>query len=250
MIIFVVFLLFLIVYLLLTKLENANAQLLDMNTSLIKLSNHERMQISHNLHDGIGQMLSGANFMLTAIQPKLSSGSAQIISPLKEATDIVANALRQTRILARGIRPDEKGENSMGKRLEEFMLNTQNQLGVKFSYIKTEALLRDLSLSEQHELYFIVVEAINNAIRHGKATEIMVQLIKKEGLELLVVDDGIGFEKIIDDGVRPGIGVKIMSYRARSIGWNMDFLKNVQGGTTVRCRENSNRIKKDFEERK
>ena len=86
-------------------------------------------------------------------------------------------------------------------------------------------------------LYRITQEAINNAIRHGKAQHLDISLvIDNEILRLSICDDGIGFSGGAD-GTREassGMGIKIMQYRAKQLGAKLDILLSNENGTEVR----------------
>jgi signal transduction histidine kinase len=83
-------------------------------------------------------------------------------------------------------------------------------------------------------LFRIIQEAVNNAVRHGKARHIAITLKPKRGsIMLTVADDGIGLPDEIDP--KKGLGLSIMRHRARMIGAELVIKKNPKGGTSVIC---------------
>jgi signal transduction histidine kinase len=84
-------------------------------------------------------------------------------------------------------------------------------------------------------LYRIVQEAVNNAIKHGKAPQITITLsIRREGgMVLMVRDNGVGFPT--DVAKRRGMGLRIMHHRARMIGAILEVQHGAHGGTCVIC---------------
>ena len=83
-------------------------------------------------------------------------------------------------------------------------------------------------------LYRIAQEAINNAVKHGKAQSIVVTLTRSNGiLSLVVKDDGAGFPK--SEVKSNGIGLRVMNYRAGMIGASLSIENQSTGGTIVSC---------------
>ena len=82
-------------------------------------------------------------------------------------------------------------------------------------------------------LFRIAQEAINNAVKHGKARHIVVTLTQQDGMTLTVYDDGAGIPAV--EQRAPGSGLRIMAYRARIIGATLSVLPAPAGGTLVRC---------------
>ena len=83
-------------------------------------------------------------------------------------------------------------------------------------------------------LFRIAQEAIQNAIKHGKATRVVIRLIKKsETIELAVKDDGKGLPKHFEK--RHGMGLKIMDHRASMIGAELQVQRVPTGGTLLTC---------------
>jgi len=89
-------------------------------------------------------------------------------------------------------------------------------------------------LVEAKQIYRIVQEAITNAVRHGKANNININLrLTKKGTVLLVENDGLDFPKLSPR--KKGLGLKIMKYRTDLIGGSLDIRKGDKGGTVVTC---------------
>ena len=83
-------------------------------------------------------------------------------------------------------------------------------------------------------LYRIVQEAANNAIRHGNAQHITISLTLQNGLlTLSICDDGCGFKAETNQTDTQGMGLKIMLYRAKQLGAKIKFLSRDEGGTEV-----------------
>ena len=84
-------------------------------------------------------------------------------------------------------------------------------------------------------LYRIAQEAVSNAVKHGKAPHVRMVLASGWGrVRLRIVDDGIGFPEDLDED-RPGMGVRIMQYRARVIGATLEITRGMDKGTIITC---------------
>jgi len=84
-------------------------------------------------------------------------------------------------------------------------------------------------------LYRIAQEAVSNAVKHGRAKTVKVSLAGGSNqLRLRIQDDGVGFPEELDEETR-GMGVRIMHYRARIIGANLEISGALDGGTTLTC---------------
>ena len=89
------------------------------------------------------------------------------------------------------------------------------------------------SEAELH-LYYIVQEALSNAVNHGKSSTVIVTLAADEDrLKLTVQDNGTGFQ--LSDKNRSGMGIRIMRYRAKVIGAALDVQSQVNHGTQITC---------------
>jgi signal transduction histidine kinase len=83
-------------------------------------------------------------------------------------------------------------------------------------------------------IFRIIQEAVNNAVRHGRARHVAVSLKPKKGrLTLTISDDGLGMPD--DIGEKKGLGLSIMHHRARMIGADLVIKNNPKGGTSVIC---------------
>ena len=83
-------------------------------------------------------------------------------------------------------------------------------------------------------LYHIAREAMNNALKHGKAKNLLIMLSSQHDAGVLsITDDGVGLPEVMPKST--GMGLNIMSYRARMTGGSLEVLKNPGGGVTVSC---------------
>ena len=204
------------------------------DAELASVSARERQRIAHDLHDGLGQLLGGIALKAQALSETLQEKSPAEAGEAVEIARLVNEALAHTRILVRGLDPVLLPSETFATMLAKLTRNTERLFrGVKCSFSADPALTLDSVTVAQH-LFHVVQEAINNAIRHGKATRIEVEITSDDHtLTLLVRDNGKG----MGNGREPssGIGLRIMSHRVHSLGGIFHTESGEDGGTVVRC---------------
>jgi signal transduction histidine kinase/ligand-binding sensor domain-containing protein len=183
---------------------------------LIQTQEAERQRIARELHDGIGQSL-------LLVKNRLSQGIKQtqdtspVSQQLQQASAEVSQAIEEVRSTARALRPVELDRLGLGKALESMLERSGASTHIKFSHELDE--IGGLPEREAEiQLYRIAQEAVNNALKHSKAREVIVELKREAAnLRLTVQDDGTGFEPGAADR-SAGSGLSGMSERARLIG--------------------------------
>jgi signal transduction histidine kinase len=204
-----------------------------LEREVLETSANERRRVGHELHDGLGQYLAGIAFKAKALEQTLLAESLPHGSEAKELAALVSNAISQTRSLARGLDPIEVETIGLQAALQNLATETQKFFNISCSLRCSEAALEidpQISLA----LYRIVQEAIHNGITHGDAKHIEIELnIEGSSLRLRVHDDGVGFQP--EEKKRGGIGLRVMQYRAGSIGGNLEITSRPGQGTEVRC---------------
>jgi PAS domain S-box-containing protein len=209
-----------------TKTRRLEKELLDISAA-------ERRRIGHELHDGLGQYLAGIAFRAKALEQALAAEGSSHSPEAKELTAFISNAIGQTRSLARGFDPIEVESSGLLVSLQNLLTETKH-----FFNINCLLHCRDSELQVDARtglaLYRIAQEAIHNAITHGAARQIDIELAVDAGhLCLRIRDDGIGFQT--QTGNQTGIGLRVMGYRARSIGAKLKINSQPNQGTEIRC---------------
>jgi len=153
-----------------------------------------------------------------------------------EAADIVAlanQAISQTRSLARGLYPVLLEVEGLESALSELTTGIGNLFGIR-CYFKSDMRVNISTNGKAVHLYRIAQEAINNAINHGKAKQIWVELATvKEKSVMKIKNDGYDFPE--NPHRKQGMGLAIMNYRARMINASLAIHRDVNGGTAVTC---------------
>ncbi len=170
--------------------------------------------------------------MTKVLKNKLSMHSPEDARYAGEIGDLVKEAIVKTRRLARGLCPVHLTSLGLESSLEELATSTSNIFSISCLFNCPRHIpLKDNTLSTH--LYYIAKESIHNAIEHGKATKISIDLLNNSGVvSLSILDNGVGIK---DVSKASGIGLRIMNYRARMIGASLKIESDQSGGTLVTC---------------
>jgi PAS domain S-box-containing protein len=205
-----------------------------LEKEILEASTREQRRIGHDLHDGVCQQLAGIAVLADILADKLQEGARPEAGEAQKITDLINQANKQTRRVARGLFPVRLEENGLVSALEELAENAGAFYQTQCRFV-CEAPVGVGDDSAANHLYFIAQEAILNAVKHGKANLIEVKLepAGDHGCVLTVRDDGRGLSHPLPAG--PGIGIRIMKYRARMIGATVALRASPSGGTEVVC---------------
>ncbi len=198
-----------------------------------EISEREQRRLGQDLHDGLGQALTGINFLAKVLQQKLT---AKKLDEAKEAANIsmlINQSLSHCRELARGLCPVALEDNDIHAALQQLSDNAEKIFGVNCPVIFDPDIKIEDNPIAVH-LYRIAQEATTNAIKHGKAKNIHISLVRNKGNMILrIKDDGCGLPK--DALKRKGMGLRVMQHRARMIGATLEMEQAKPKGTLVAC---------------
>jgi two-component system, LuxR family, sensor kinase FixL len=206
----------------------------NLEQRILQISDEERRRIGQDLHDGLGQMLTGIGLIGQSLSRKMEQEDHPYAENVAEITNLVKESDLFARALARGLVPVELELNGLSAALHRLVDNAERLFGVtcRFEEVGGEALIADNTAATH--FYRIAQEAVSNAVKHGKASEITLTLASaRDKIRLRVRDDGIGFPKKLSKD--RGMGVNIMHYRARIIGGVLDIRRDPAGGTVLTC---------------
>ena len=201
---------------------------------LISISEREHRRVGHDLHDGVCQELSGVRYSLEAMSKMRRKGTV-LRKQLDNLSGALERAVHHIRLLSRGLAPLELEDGNLVVALEELAANTSALFHVKCT-VKCRGRAQRLEMEKAINLFRITQEAIQNAIKHGDATQIRVDLDLLEGT-LAITDNGNGIK---DDDPAPvrgnGMGLKIMQHRADAIRGTVAIERIPTGGVRVNCK--------------
>ncbi len=202
-----------------------------LEQEILRISDEERRSIGQDLHDGLGQMLTGMALISQSLARRLAAQGRPEARELEELTELIRQADRQARTLARGLIPVELEANGLQAALYRLTRQTEQLSGLRCIFQAEQEVPVADNLVATH-LYRIAQEALNNAVRHGQAQTITVTLAADdEALHLWVRDDGVGIPEKLPE--TSGMGLRIMHYRARLLGGHLEVRRRKEGGTEV-----------------
>lgn len=194
---------------------------------------NEQRRIGHDLHDGLGQFLTGLAFRAKMLADSLQEKKLEEFSDAAQLVDLLNSATSQTRALARGLDPIAVEAQEIAFALTQLAEQAELLMRVKCKTVLPQKRVNIFAFASLH-LYRIAQESITNAVKHGNAKQIEIKLESSdEGVVLEVKDNGKGFNT---EQIRAsGIGLRILQYRARSIGGVLTINSIPGKGTSVRC---------------
>jgi signal transduction histidine kinase len=196
----------------------------------------ERLRISHEMHDGLAQVLGYVNTKVQAAEMYLKRDKTEeATAQLRELSNAARQAYGDVRESIIGLRTLPGPRQPLGDVLQEYLTRWQEMSGVPTS-LKIEGDIRLLPSAEL-QLVRIVQEALTNVRKHARASHASVELRRRNGTVLVTVaDDGLGFDASApkrDD--MPQFGLATMRERAESIGGTLTIDSKPGAGATVRC---------------
>jgi PAS domain S-box-containing protein len=204
-----------------------------LEREILEISNREQRRIGHDLHDGVCQQLAGLAFMTSTLAEELEEKGITEATQANKISNMLNEVIDQTRGVARGLFPIQLEEKGLMVALEELAGNASEMFGINCRFIAKETpavLENEIAL----HLYYIVLEAVANASKHGRAAHVIISLEPRGDRYLLSVrDDGVGFS--LSSRSHTGMGLRILHYRARVIGATLNLQTRPGFGTTVTC---------------
>jgi PAS domain S-box-containing protein len=204
-----------------------------LERDILDISTRERQGLGRDLHDGLGQFLTGIAFLARVLQQNLEAQSLPEAKDAAKISDIAERASLLARNLAKGLYPFEMDTDGYLGAIADLAMTTESLYGIACSFdpeIRPSLVDNRLSI----HLYYIAQEAINNAVKHGQARHIKIKLEADDStVTLTVADDGKGLRHCPKR--RRGMGLRTMSYRAGVLGGNLAIGDNEHGGATLTC---------------
>ncbi|MDX1421369.1 MAG: PAS domain S-box protein [Rubricoccaceae bacterium] len=234
----------------------------ELEQEVLRIAEAERRRIGQDLHDGLGQMLTGTALIARGLARHLRADEAEAAGEADEVVRLIKDADTYARALARGLVPVELETGGLDAALERLCANAERLFGITCQFDAQGHPEEDHRYPEQAptHLFRIAQEAVSNAVRHGQARHVRIALARAPSrLRLVVEDDGTGFPGLVRSAgtdrldehtldapggsvsapARPtdnrGMGVRIMHYRARILGGVLEIRAGTPGGTVVSC---------------
>lgn len=214
-----------------------------LEQEILEISNREQRRLGSDLHDGLGQELTGLSLLLKGLEVQLSREAPQYSSQVAKISDLLARAIQSTRSLARGLAPVNLERGGLPEALKHLAARCTDIYNLKCTFTMHGQKLPDLEEGAATHVYRVAQEATTNAARYARAQSIAIELrTTGRNLQLSVTDDGIGLSAGLERGHpgmgrlergHPGMGLKIMEYRARTLGGHIAFEEPGRGTRVV-----------------
>ena len=203
-----------------------------LEREILKISDHEQSRIGRDLHDGTCQNLASIAVLAEVAGRELKLQKSVTADNLQEIAELARQSANETRRLAAGLFPVKIEFNGLEWALRELAAETGARGNIRCAFdMRSPFEFTDVNAAVQ--VYRIAQEAVGNAIRHGQASRIAVELSESGGMvRLSVEDDGIG---LLENVSKDGLGLHTMQYRATMLGGSLEITRATPHGTIVTC---------------
>lgn len=200
--------------------------------AILEAEEKERRRIAQDLHDGVGQLLSAAKLNLSHLDSKITSQTDEQKLAMQNALSLVDDSVKEVRAVSHNMMPNTLIKQGLASALKEFITKLGNAPTLK---VDLEIVGLDTRLDNQVEtiLYRVIQEVVNNIIKHAKASQISMQLVRHETeISVMIEDNGVGFNTNHLDSFE-GLGLKGIQTRIEFLNGSVHFDSSVGRGTTV-----------------
>jgi NarL family two-component system sensor histidine kinase LiaS len=203
---------------------------LDQDKQMQEIVFQERNRLARELHDSVSQQLFAASMMMSAINETKDSTENEIeAKQLKLVEEMIHQSQLEMRALLLHLRPVALKGKSLQEGMEELLMELMQKVTMDIKWK-----LEDFPVEKgvEDHLFRILQESVSNTLRHSKASQFEVLLIKRDGFIILrVTDDGVGFD--VDEQKAGSYGLQNMYERAVEIGGNLKIVSLKLKGTRL-----------------
>ena len=204
-----------------------------LEREIVEISNREQRRIGQDLHDELGQLLTGICFRMAELEDDLQRSNQPEVADAAEIGELVQEAITQTRALARGLNPINIEVGGLRTALRALTQSIEQIYEIPCILTCPEPVFIDDNETATH-VYRIAQEALNNALKHSKASRLEVSLLQDgTTVTLTARDNGIGLS--LPAAQSEGMGLRNMRYRASMINGSFNISAGKHGGTVVSC---------------
>jgi signal transduction histidine kinase len=210
--------------------REAERQMRQLSQRLVATQEEERRNLSRELHDHVGQVLTALRMELGRIERGRSPGDTRVGAAVAESKQLVDKMVRTVRDLALGLRPSMLDDFGLRAALEWHVRDAARRYGVDVE-MNIDGDVDVLPDRFQTCVYRAIQEALTNCVRHANARSVNVQVTGHDrGLDVSVTDDGVGFEPARRG---EGLGLRGIEERVRELGGAMTITSAAGTGTTL-----------------
>ena len=212
------------------QIEETQNNLRRLSHRLVQAQEMERTALSRELHDEVGQKMTALGMELRNLEKLRDSNPGAFEKRMEEVKRLNIDAMRAIRDLAMGLRPSMLDDLGLEAALEWQGREFSRHTGVP-AVVQVNSALDELPESQRTCIYRVVQEALTNCARHAKARNVLVSVSKeRNGIVVLVRDDGIGFSP----SLRGGLGLLGIQERVQALDGKLHIASAVGKGTTVK----------------
>lgn len=211
-----------------------NRQQQEILYTTITVQDQERKRIAEDLHDSLGSILSAAKLKLSAIEENTQSFVADDIEKLETALSLLDEAVTEMRNISYNIMPVTLSKLGLIAALQDLFNRITSKSGLKISF-NTNGFTERLNGATEVSIYRIILESVNNVVKHSKAKQVTIQLIRYPAhINITIEDNGQGFcrEEMYNRSAM-GTGLHNIMSRVEYLKGRMDIDTKEGRGTTI-----------------
>ena len=208
----------------------------DAETDAFNAIGRDSQRIGHELHDGVGQQITGAVLLMQSLVSGLAAERHRLAPEAEQVQGLLNQSIDDVRMLACSLSPVGTAPTGLPAAMQSLAKRARSlgRLTVDLNLAVEPG--HSLSAVEGDHLFWIAQEAVTNVIRHAAATHLELSLeVSGNRFWLRVRDDGRGYASVSAAAAGSGFGIKLMAHRARGLGATFTLTPDPPGGTLVTC---------------
>jgi PAS domain S-box-containing protein len=201
--------------------------------ALMEAIGGEQRRIAQEMHDGLGQELTGLALSARALANRAQRERDVISVDLDQLALLATSCIQDAHRIVQGLSPLTNADGNLEAALE-LLARRSSLCGTEVRFRSGHDAPQTVELKTRNHLYRIAQEAVQNSLKHSGARHIEIELSSRPGeLRLSVVDDGQGMA--VNADARLGLGMRTMRFRASAIGGKLSVSRGSNGGNSVVC---------------
>jgi PAS domain S-box-containing protein len=212
------------------ELDKMNRDLRDLASHLQNVREEERTHIAREIHDELGQQLTGLKMDLAWLKKKIDVDEQTVVSKINSALQLVDGTINSVRKIASELRPSIIDDLGINEAIDWHCQDFSKRTGINVHF-ESDVNVEDLPKHAPIALYRIVQEALTNVARHSKATDVTCTLLRiNDELVLSIIDNGIGFNS---DSQTKTLGLIGMKERVLMLKGKYEITSEINKGTVI-----------------
>jgi ligand-binding sensor domain-containing protein len=208
------------------------ARMRRLQEDIANISEHERKRVGQMFHEDLSPHLMGTETLMHVLVSQLEKELPQKVTFAKKIEDLIHGGIDKARNLAHGLAPRLIAKRSLREVLDELAEFTSTTFNIS-CHLHMQGTEDIENQDDMVHIFYIVQEAVYNAVKHADANHIQIHLGVEKGCleELIISDNGSGF---VEKTGKRGMGLRIMKIRAQALGASLEIQKKHEGGTRIR----------------